>query len=334
MADDLRGLVAFQGNAIDIATPETARSALRQVFFNYLAGFAPTSRVTIRYALSRAAEDLNWAPSHGAIDDVPWHQLTASELSALLVHWRNHLNVSTIRLYMHALRGLARACYIHGLMPSAQYLLLKEVKLPRGRNKAGRGRLVEAAYQSQLLRNCVEDERVQGIRDGAMIALLFASGLRRAELAGLLAENLNLDEGEVKVRAKGGDTVTRYFQAWAVPHLRRWLEYRREHDIYSGPLFTKISKGGKIGDKALTGHGVYYLLDQRSRLAGLPFLVRPHDGRRTLGTGMITEHGELLAQRILGHSDLSTTRIYDKRDDSVIKQIFRDTTRPPSGNDD
>jgi len=330
VVDEPRGIVAFHGNAIDVAASPEARSALRQVLFNYLAGFAPTSRVTIRYALSRAAEDLGWSSPAGTIDDVPWHQLTASELSALLVHWRNHLNVSTVRLYMHALRGLARACYIHGLMPSAQYLLLKEVKLPRGRNKAGRGRLVEEAYQSQLLQCCQEDDRVQGIRDAAMIALLFASGLRRAELASIMAENLNLDEGEVKVRAKGGDTVTRYFQAWAMPHLRRWLEYRRQQDIFSGPLFPRISKSGKIGDKPLTGHGVYYLLDQRSRMAGLPFLVRPHDGRRTLGTGMITEHGELLAQRILGHSDLSTTRIYDKRDDSVIKKIFRDTTRPPS----
>ena len=59
-------------------------------------------------------------------------------------------------------------------------------------------------------------------------------------------------------------------------------------------------------------------------MAGIPFIVRPHDARRTMGTQMIEEHGELVAQRVLKHANLSTTRIYDKRDDSMVKSIFKD----------
>ena len=318
-------LVPFAQNARANAV-DPAPGMVAQVVRNFMAGFAPTSRVTMRYALRRIADDLGMGAAGEQIDGLPWHRVTASELSELLMIWRDTLDVSTIRLYMHALRGIARACYIHGLMPSAQFVLIKEVKLPRGRNKTGRGRSVEQHYRDALLKSCQEDTRVQGIRDAALIALLFASGIRRAELASVTAENLNLDEGEVKVKVKGGDTAIRYFAAWAIPYLERWLVYRKEQDLYRGPLFCRISKGGKIAEQKLTGRGVFYLLEDRSKRAGLPFLVRPHDGRRTMGTDILTEHGELIAQRILGHADLSTTRIYDKRDSNVVKDILRKKT--------
>jgi integrase/recombinase XerC len=325
MPDKRSEIVAFSpapaGTALD-----PSPSMIAQVVRNFMAGFAPNSRVTMRYALRRIADDLGMGSDKVPIDGLPWHRVTASEFSELLFVWRETLDVSTIRLYMHALRGVARACYVHGLMPSEQFVLLKEVKLPRGRNKSGRGRSVEQQYRNALLADCQKDDRVQGLRDAALIALLFASGLRRAELAGVLADNLNLDEGEVKVKAKGGDTVVRYFAAWAIPYLRRWIEYRSEQDVYGGPLFTRISKAGKLGSQKLTGRGVFYLLETRSKRAGLPFLVRPHDGRRTIGTDMIAEHGELIAQRVLGHADLSTTRIYDMRKNEVVKEIFKNRT--------
>ncbi|MDU4254413.1 site-specific integrase [Pseudomonas sp.] len=312
-------------------TPQQMAQVLRE----FMAGFAPSSRITMRYALSRAAVDLGMDAD---IDFVPWHTMTAAALSELLFTWRGQLDTSTIRLYLHALRGIARACFIRGMMPAAQFALITEVKLPRGRNKAGRGRAVEVVYRDALLRDCMADERVQGVRDAAIIALLFGSGVRRAEAAGLLDENLDLDEGVLKVRVKGGDYASRYLSAWALPFLKAWRDVRRANDMHRGPFFCRIFKGGKLKsgriktkggeyksmNAALYGRTLYALLEERSKRAGLPFLVRPHDARRTLGTEMLTEHGELIAQKVLGHADLSTTRIYDKRSDEAVKAIFRE----------
>jgi integrase/recombinase XerC len=296
---------------------------MAQVMREFLAGFAPNSRITMRYALRRIADDLGISGASGIkVDHVPWHTVTAAGMSELLFVWRDQLDTSTIRLYMHALRGIARACFIRGLMPSEQFALLGQVKLPRGRNKAGRGRSVEQTYKAALFRDCMTDERMQGVRDAALIALFFGSGIRREEAASLLDENLDLDEGELRVRVKGGDYAVRYLAAWSLPYLKAWRDVRRANDLHRGPFMCRIWKGGKLANTALKGRSLFYVLEERSKRAGLPFLVRPHDARRTVGTEMLSNHGELIAQKVLGHADLSTTRIYDKRSDEVVKKIF------------
>ncbi|CAM5354218.1 Tyrosine recombinase XerC [Stutzerimonas stutzeri] len=303
-------------------------TSMTRVLATFLSHFAPNSRVTMRYALSRIASDLEMLSADGKIDDLPWHTVTADHLADLVEVWRGEgLSTPTIRLYMHALRGLSRACMLKGLISSEQYLHLKEVKLPRGSNRVGRGRAVETAYRNQLLKHCMDDERVQGVRDAALIALLFGSGVRRAEAASVLAKNVNLDEAEMHLKVKGGDSVTKYLQAWAIPFLRAWQEVRISRELLDGPFFCGISKSGKLNAKALSGRGIFWLLEQRSIKAGLPFLVRPHDGRRTVGTSIISDHGELIAQRVLGHRALSTTAIYDRRSDKVIKDIFEGKTQ-------
>jgi len=296
---------------------------MAQVMRDFMAGFASSSRITMRYALKRIADDLGMMGSTSMrIDHVPWHTVTAAGMSELLYIWRENLDTSTIRLYMHALRGIARACFIRGMMPAEQFALIGQVKLPRGRNKAGRGRAVEQMYKAALFRDCMTDERIQGVRDAALIALIFGSGIRRAEAANLMDENLDLDEGELKVKVKGGDYVVRYLAAWALPYLRAWRDVRRANDMHRGAFLCRIWKGGKLSNTGMQGRSLLYLLEYRSKRAGLPFIVRPHDARRTVGTEMLSNHGELIAQKVLGHADLSTTRIYDKRSDAVVKRIF------------
>lgn len=296
---------------------------MAQVLRDFMAGFAPSSRITMRYALRRIADDLGMIGAGGGkIENVEWHTIKAGAVSELLYIWRDQLDVSTIRLYMHALRGVARACFIRGMMPADEFALLGQVKMPRGRNKVGRGRAIEQKYKAELLRDCMMDERIQGVRDAALIALLFGSGIRRAEAASLLDENLDLDDAEFRVRVKGGDYVVRYLAAWTLPYLKAWRDVRRANELHTGPFLSRIWKGGKITNNAMQGRSLFYLLEERSKRAGLPFLVRPHDARRTVGTEMLSTHGELIAQKVLGHADLSTTRLYDKRSDEVVKRIF------------
>ncbi|ENA27024.1 hypothetical protein HMPREF1487_09503 [Pseudomonas sp. HPB0071] len=314
---------ALAGSSVSRTVTPPTQAEVAKALRSFYSGFNPNSRVTIKYALSRCAEDLGFLSVSGDLAEVPWHALTPESLHHLIDHWRGNLSVRTIRLYLFAVRGVARACYMNGLMGANTYALIREVKMPRGINKVGRGRSVELQYREALIENCMQDERIQGIRDAALIAMFFGTGVRRAEAASVLDEDINLEEGEMAVRVKGGDSVMKYLAAWSLPYLAQWRQVRRRNGLFRGSFFCGIGKNGKLSGKALTGRGVFYLLEQRSIMAGLPFLVRPHDARRTLGTEILAEHGELVAQRVLGHASLTTTRIYDKRSDSLIKDIFK-----------
>lgn len=318
--DPMIPIVSGDQPLVGAVTPAMISSVLNA----FMAGFAPSSQVTYRYCLSRIAESLGF--SEGVpVDQQPWHTLTANGLAMAMASWPGEgLSKKTIQLYVHSVRGFARALMIKGLLPAHEFLLIREMKIPKGTNRVGRGRAVENKYRDLLLENCIQDERPQGRRDAAMIATLFGSGMRRAELAGMRLENLNLEEGSVIVTVKGGDQVIKYIASWALPHLAAWVEFRlAKTKVYQAPIFSKISKSGLIGADQLTGRGVFFLLEDRCKKAGLPFLIRPHDARRTMGTMLIEEHDVLLAQKVLGHADLSTTRIYDMRSEKAIKSVMK-----------
>lgn len=297
-----------------------------EAFDAFLDNFSKSSRVTICYSLRRIADSLG-LQRDVHLRTLPWHSVTAVNFQgAIRTLSQEELAPATIRLYMHAYRGLVLTLFTRGLLPDREYLRIKAIKLPKGQNRTGRGRAVENSYRDALLRTCRNDDKIQGVRDAALIALLFGSGMRRAEAARIVCEKLNLDQGEVEVQVKGGDTVVKYLTSWCIPFLEDWLRVRNAKNGMQGDLFCKISKGGKIGKSCLTGRGIFYILEKRSIEAGLPFLVRPHDARRTMGTSIIAEHGEVIAQRVLGHAHLSTTAIYDKRSDDVIKTVLKNRT--------
>lgn len=300
-------------------------STIQALFKSFLSSFSGSSRVTMRYALRMVANSLGMSEDR-PVDELPWHTLTASAVEDVKETLNSSgLSPRTVRLYLQAVRALCRAMYIRGLMRGDDYQLIKEVKMPKGRNRVGRGRAVENKYRDKLIENCIRDERIQGVRDAALIAMFFGSGMRRAEVVSIKCEDLNLNEGEVKVVVKGGDTVFKYLTGWSIPYIRQWVEVRNAKlKNPKGPLFSRIIKSGKVQEAAITGRGAYYLLRERSLSAGLPFIVKPHDARRTMGTLIIAEHGDIIAQRVLGHANLATTAIYDKRSDDVIKTIFRD----------
>lgn len=294
-----------------------------QVLRDYFSPQSPVSEEMVRLALKRMAADLGVLPVSGRIEDVEWYNITASDFSDLMYLWRNKLSSVSVKRYLSALRGLSRQCFLNGMMPGEQIARIKEVKLPKGTNRVGRGMRVDRMYQKKLIDNCMMDERMgHGLRDAAMLAILFGSGIRRAEAASLKETDIDFESGEVTLTVKGGNTVLRFLSSWAIPYIKDWIDFKEMQECGGGYLLVRINKSGRIGDSKLTGRGLLYLFEERSIKAGLPFIVRPHDARRTMGTEMIEEHGELIAQRVLGHSNLNTTRIYDKRGDDVLRNIM------------
>lgn len=304
------------------ASPLMVAQAIQE---HFLAPLADSSRVAIRYAMARIAADAGIHANEGqAIETLPWHTLNASAVTRLVEVWRRRgLANSTISLNVQIIRGIARATFMRHLMSGDQFELLKTVKPPRGRNRTGRGRAVAQQWRDLLIEDCVTDERPQGVRDAAIIAVFFGVGIRRAEVSRIRVEDVDLQNGELRIKVKGGNLVTKYLSPLALKHLAPWMEYRAKSLGPKGPLFCRILKSGKLVDSEVLPNGLYYLLEQRSKRAGLPFIVRPHDARRTVGTWALSEHGELVAKAILGHASLSTTAIYDMRQDTVAKAALR-----------
>lgn len=294
-----------------------------QVLRDYFSAQSLVSEKATRLTFRRIAAELGILTESARIEDVAWHTITASDFSELIYLWRKRVGTVSVRRYLSALRGLSRMCFLNGMMSGDVYARIKEVKLPKGSNIAGRGMRVERAYQKMLIDSCLADERVQGVRDAAILAVLFGSGIRREEAASLTESDINLAAGELRLKVKGGNSVVRFLSAWAIPYVQDWLEIKAlKLEKKGGFVFVRINKSGVISEDRLSGSGVYYLFEQRSIKAGLPFLVRPHDARRTMGTEMIEQEGELIAQRVLGHKSLDTTRIYDKRNDDVLRNIM------------
>jgi integrase/recombinase XerC len=141
-----------------------------------------------------------------------------------------------------------------------------------------------------------------GLRDRALLELLYATGLRVSECCGLDLEDLDRGQGTVRVLGKGGKERVVPVGEVALQALDAYLAAR---GLASGPLFTN-ARGGR-----LTARSIHRIVRRLACRAGLPMRVTPHTLRHTFATHMLGEGADLrLIQELLGHSRLSTTQRY------------------------
>jgi integrase/recombinase XerC len=139
-------------------------------------------------------------------------------------------------------------------------------------------------------------------RDRAVLEVLYASGVRVAELSGLDVEDVDLREGSVRVLGKGRKERIVPLGAKAVESLRAYLGAR---EAARGPLF-RNARGGR-----LTVRSLHRVVRARARAAGLAGRVTPHTLRHTFATHLLDAGADLrLIQELLGHARLTTTQRY------------------------
>jgi integrase/recombinase XerD len=159
-----------------------------------------------------------------------------------------------------------------------------------------------------------------GLRDRAMIELLYATGLRVSELVGLSAADLNLDAGYLTCMGKGGKQRLVPMGDQAVSWVRRYLGEARPAlaGARSASRLFVNARGGMLSRvgfwKILRGHGIR---------AGLPRGLSPHVLRHSFATHLLDRGADLRAiQMMLGHADLSTTQIYTHVLDARLRTIY------------
>lgn len=208
---------------------------------------------------------------------------------------------STAR-FLSCLRRFYRWQLRSGLRQDDPTALLSSPKLGRS--------LPKALSESDITKLLAAPDVAQslGLRDRAMLELMYASGLRVSELVGLRLSQLNLQHGVVRVTGKGGKERIVPMGEEAAEWLARYLNEAR-----GGLLVRRTSDFLFPSRRAecMTRENFWHIIRRYARAAGIAAPLSPHGLRHSFATHLLNHGADLrVVQMLLGHSDLSTTQIY------------------------
>jgi site-specific recombinase XerD len=165
--------------------------------------------------------------------------------------------------------------------------------------------------------------KLNGLRDRAILELLFSSGLRVSELVGLDRDHINLKRREFMVRGKGQKDRPIFISQAAADWINRYLQKRADN---TKPLFIRYSGSKKVDNSGnfsrLTARSVQRMVSRYALLGGITKHVSPHTLRHSFATDLLMNGADLRSvQAMLGHSNIATTQIYTHVTDPHLKAV-------------
>ena len=165
-----------------------------------------------------------------------------------------------------------------------------------------------------------------GLRDRAIIELLFSGGLRVSELCSLDKSDINLERKEFVVRGKGSKDRPIFIDEAAAARVADYLAVR--HDSLPALFLNNSHNSGIVstsGDyRRLTPRSIQRIIEKYARAAGITKHVTPHTLRHSFATDLLMNGADLRAvQSMLGHSNISTTQIYTHVTDTHLKDVHK-----------
>ncbi len=204
---------------------------------------------------------------------------------------------------MVAVRGFYRFLQKRGLIEASPCDL---IELPRASTRLPQYLSIE---EVDRLLESVDTATGTGLRDKAMLELLYAAGLRVSELVGLGLNDLNLQTGCISAFGKGGKTRLVPIGQAAMMWLKRYIDEGRPR-ILKGRSSTRLFVTNRGG--AMTRKHFWHIIKKYAFLAGIDReRVKPHIIRHSFATHLLERGADLRAvQEMLGHADISTTQVY------------------------
>jgi site-specific recombinase XerD len=170
----------------------------------------------------------------------------------------------------------------------------------------------------------IDTNEESGLRDRAILELLFSSGLRVSELVNLNRDHINTKRREFMVRGKGQKDRPVFISQAAADWVEQYLAMRQDT---LAPLFISYSRNVEAntsGDyRRLTARSIQRMINKYARLAGITKHVSPHTMRHSFATDLLMNGADLRSvQSMLGHSNISTTQIYTHVTDAHLKDVY------------
>ena len=274
-------------------------------------GLSDHYQLLTRRNLEAAAAWLHTTHSLSTPDKVLSSHLT----EYLGVRKRGGLSAASLRLVLISWRGFYRFLLARGRViadPTVDILSPRAVPhLPE---------TMAVAAVEQLLSSLTGTQPLD-YRDRAMLELLYASGLRAAELVGARLDSLNLEEGFIRVTGKGNKTRVVPVGAAARTALGDYL-------VHGRPRLVTPKTGGHVfigvHGRGLTTQRAWQIVKDRAAAAGLSISLYPHLLRHSFATHLLGGGADLrVIQELLGHADIATTQIYTHVDQQRLHSVHK-----------
>lgn len=178
--------------------------------------------------------------------------------------------------------------------------------------------------QVKILLSSPNIKNVSGLRDRAILELLFSTGLRIAELVSINRDQIKIKEKnedlEIVITGKGNRPRPVYISPRALKYLKEYIDTREDKEK---ALFINY-KGPKKSDKRLSIRSIESLVKKYAMLSGLPSFTVPHTLRHSFATNLLSQGVDLREiQEFLGHKSIGTTQIYASVTSKRLRDIHR-----------
>lgn len=244
-------------------------------------------------------------------------QVTPSHVSGFIQSLHpSGLSARTIARTLSAVRGFHRYLVGEGIYEDDP---TQEIETPK-RTRPLPGVLTVAEVEAILSQP--DTRKPLGIRDRAILEVLYATGVRVSELTGLTQTNLMFDDGLILVFGKGSKERLVPIGLSAMDWVRKYQRHVRMHLTKPGKshdvLFLNF-RGGQLSRAAIRD-----MVEKFATMAGVKKEVHPHTFRHSFATHLLEGGADLRAvQEMLGHEDIATTQIYTHIDREYLKDVHR-----------
>jgi integrase len=252
------------------------------------------------------------------LEAIDWGSLRYQHTAMIRARVAAIYSPATANKILVALRQTLKRAWLLGQMSAEEYQRAIQLDPITGETVPA-GRELSQDEIKAVIDACKADKNYRaGIRDAAMIALMYIALLRREEVAKLTLSNIDLETGKIVLVGKRRKQRTVYVSNGAQSALNDWIAIRGTDP---GALFVSINKSMKLGNKHLTPQAVYHITTTRSLQAGIEN-NSPHNFRRTAISNLLDSHETdiVTIAKLAGHKNIQTTARYDRRPEEAKKK--------------
>lgn len=298
--------------------PDKKENALIDKFLDHLWLEDGLSRNTLSSYRFDLYNFLNWLNKTNSIF---LENVTKSDIQQYLSFKFPSSKARSISRSLSTLRRFYRFLYREKKITTDPTLQIQKPKIPKSLPKSLSEDEVENLLEAPNLNIDI------GIRDKAMIELLYACGLRVSELVNIQLTELNLDDGVIRVTGKGDKTRLVPMGEDAMDYIQKYLLSAREAILKNKKSkYLFVTHHGK----SMTRQTFWHSLKKYALIANIKQSISPHILRHAFATHLINHGADLrVVQMLLGHSDISTTQIYTHVARERLKTIHK--THHPRG---